>query len=318
MNMEITRRRPSVLYVFGAGHSGSSFLDVLLDLHPKVTGMGEVHRLTLEPERRICACGETLSNCPLWQHVVAKYCARNDVEVDQRQLWTETLPVSISRKRTGNKISRGLLDCLAVYGHPVPLAGLTRMSRWAKYNEQVIRNSLELYGAVSEVTGCEVVVDSTKNPLRGKLLSVEVPKNFWGIKLVRDGRAVAASTMRRENVSMSAAAWRWVKANVKLEASLRSIPGERRRLVRYEDVCLDPQGELGRLWEWIGVECKTETIFEQLGGQKKNHQIPGNPALLEGISTITPDQRWKRELNKKDLRTFEWIAGALNRKYGYK
>ena len=69
-----------VIFVAGLGHSGSTFLELLLSSHPDVVGLGEiglqVERLLLEDSdeigKEICSCGIPWSECLFWGQLVAK------------------------------------------------------------------------------------------------------------------------------------------------------------------------------------------------------------------------------------------------------
>lgn len=66
--------RPMVVYIAGLGHSGSTLLDLVLGSHSRLVGLGEVDRTLEGPEfsgalkgqSPGCACGEMLTQCPLW------------------------------------------------------------------------------------------------------------------------------------------------------------------------------------------------------------------------------------------------------------
>jgi len=57
--------RPKILYIVGAGRSGSTILDIALGNSPEICSSGELVRL---PERgwlddQYCACGERVKRC---------------------------------------------------------------------------------------------------------------------------------------------------------------------------------------------------------------------------------------------------------------
>ncbi|MEZ4826787.1 MAG: sulfotransferase [Bacteroidia bacterium] len=63
----------NIVYILGLGHSGSTFLQMVLSSHPQVVGMGEVAKLLKELESGVeekdiplCSCGETISDCTVW------------------------------------------------------------------------------------------------------------------------------------------------------------------------------------------------------------------------------------------------------------
>ena len=61
-----------LVLIASAGHSGSTLLDLLLGNHSGVSSAGEMNRLTLYPEERLCACGATVAQCPYWSGIRAQ------------------------------------------------------------------------------------------------------------------------------------------------------------------------------------------------------------------------------------------------------
>ena len=118
-----------------------------------------------------------------------------------------------------------------------------------------------LYGSLAETEETQIIVDSTKNPIRMKLLYLTRPSQLKIIFLVRDGRAVAASARRRLGISISQAARRWKRASWNLLWVLKTIPNTSIYRLRYEDLCDQPDIELGKLCKFIGVE-KCNSILE--------------------------------------------------------
>src|SRR5512138_347128 len=62
-----------VLYIMGAGHIGSTIVDIVLGRHPHVESLGELskfHRAGWTPDSsRVCACGSPVFECPFWVEV---------------------------------------------------------------------------------------------------------------------------------------------------------------------------------------------------------------------------------------------------------
>ena len=56
-----------------------------------------------------------------------------------------------------------------------------------------------LYSAIADTTGCDVIVDSSKWPQYGLLLTERLPLDVYVLHLVRDPRAVAYSWQRRQS-----------------------------------------------------------------------------------------------------------------------
>ncbi len=168
------------------------------------------------------------------------------------------------------------------------------------------------------------------------------------IHLVRDGRAVAASMMRKYTDRSIWKASRLWKHDVKRNERLinRQPKGDCYEMI-YEKVKADTPGELERFCDWLGVAFDPgmvefwNTDHHYLGGNKgtlfgmtrkagkddpidvrKRYEGDKAPEWdLKHYENADPakfvDERWRRELSAKQLRVFAWVAGRLNKKYGY-
>jgi hypothetical protein len=177
-------------------------------------------------------------------------------------------------------------------------------------------NSWTVADAMAAVSGTPFVIDSSKSPLRLKLLYMLRRDRVRIVHLVRDGRAVAASAMRRRDMSAALAGRLWKRDNQNLAVMLASVPARLRTRVHYEALCEDPVREMTRIGNFLGLEFDPTMLTL---GQRPVHNIPGNPMLFHtDRRTITKDERWRRDLSDRDLAAFERAAGRLNRSFGYR
>lgn len=189
-----------------------------------------------------------------------------------------------------------------------------RVSPLAARHLEAGANSWRVVDAIAAVDGTRFVVDSSKSAVRMKLLYMLRPKRVRIINLVRDGRAVAASAMRRNGIDAASAARIWKRENQHLAAVLRTVPNRAIHQMRYERLCEDPAGELTRACHFLGMDFEPGMLALW---DREIHSIPGNPMLFQkSRRTITKDERWRRELSAGDLAAFERVAGSLNRSFG--
>lgn len=82
-----------IVYIYGLGYSGSTILDLILRLHPKIIGFGELYPIF--KEQRVdfsqyqCTCGETLNQCNFWndfEEIYNKYFGQDYSEMYKRFL----------------------------------------------------------------------------------------------------------------------------------------------------------------------------------------------------------------------------------------
>lgn len=64
--------KPQVIYIMSLGHSGSTLLELLFNLHfDEVTSLGEIYQTYKRrgQEQRICTCKSEVSACDFWKHI---------------------------------------------------------------------------------------------------------------------------------------------------------------------------------------------------------------------------------------------------------
>lgn len=302
-----------VLYIAGAGRSGSTLLDLLLGNHPKIIGLGEVHRVCLNPSERICACGEPINRCRFWRNVLKHVLDCYDLSAED---WPEEFPTTslTDRKAAGIRDLR-LVDLLLLIGSYKLLRTAAQISRSCFRHIRMTENSWRLYDVVAQQHRVSTIVDSSKNAARMKLLYMARPRSLRVIHLVRDGRAVAHSLRRRYGISIKEAALQWKLANRNVELVLKTIPARRRMLIHYEDLCRRPQQVLKKIVRFGGFKSGPPGTELRRSGC---HQIPGNRLLFERRGAeIREDRTWESGLSQTDEKQFELAAGSFNRRYGY-
>lgn len=301
-----------LVYIGGTGHSGSTLLDLLLNNHSMIQSTGEIHRLNhyargnLEP----CTCGQPVAECPFWLDVERRVRESRGLAPETRPLLSDE--IMIRTEAVGGW--RSVVEKAALVQPSLPLGrALGRAVAPAHY--RAARASLEWYRAIRKATGTSLVVDSSKDPRRLKWLYTVAPAHYRLVYLVRDGRAVTASGIRRRGHSMEEVARKWRALHRRSRAAQRSIPAGQKLRVRYETLCTEPERVLREIHRFLGVPGEDGGTTIRREG---SHNIGGNAMRLRaGETTIRLDDRWKRELSPQQLEVFDRIAGRLNRRLGY-
>jgi hypothetical protein len=301
-----------VLYVAGHGRSGSTLLDVMVSEHPDVVGLGELHRLSLDPIERWCADGHPVSQSPFWAPVIESVCARYGVPVDG---WPARLPTSVVR---GSGPRRRLLDLELMAATDPVRALVSRLPPLADYLP-AIHHSLAFIDEAARRSGASWAVDSTKNPARMKAMWAVRPERVRIVHLLRDGRAVAASNRRRMGVPIEESARRWAAENLKVRWALATVPRRSWLVLRYEDLCADPGRALDQVDRLLGVDSSRRVTAPDRTVER--HQIPGNEWLLADAGTgpvrVDLDERWRRHWSAADEAAYRAGAGGTDGRYGY-
>jgi hypothetical protein len=325
---DAVRRKPkptTVLFLGGLGRSGSTLLERLLAQVPGCVSVGELVFLWTrglhDGER--CGCGERLPECPFWAEVGLKaFGGWSEVDL------AETLELARSVDRT-----RYIPLLLLPFQPP----GFKR--RLAAYAEILTR----LYAAIAQVSGAEVVVDSSKHASTALLLR-RVHLDLRLTHVVRDSRAVAHSWSRRKKRPEAVSAdrelmqvwspervaryWMWQNLLLELAAKLR-VPTRR---LRYEDLLRDPRAEVGAILDLVepGLRRPIDHSMPFLSEEAApvgvryaahlgvGHTVAGNPMRFEsGWVPMRLDDAWKREMPRRTQRIVALLTAPLMRRYGY-
>jgi len=310
------RENDLVLYITSSGRSGSTLIDMLLGGHSKITSTGEFHVLSLYSRRNdsafrsLCTCGQTISNCTFWQRIARIGAKRLNANYEMELVRQKEVMVRIDKiGRVRNVIEKGLM--ISGIRPPWSLSSFVV----GKEHRDAVDNSLFWLDCIRAAEKTPVIVDSTKDVRRLKLYYLRAPKSLRVIYLVRDGRAVAAASIRRTGCDMVDAARGWVTQNRAIRASLKGMPGKQIHTVHYEDFCKDPKSHLESICYFLGLSFEPRMLRLN---KANHHNIGGNPMRFRHHEQqIKVDERWKKELGNRDLEVFSNIGGKLNEQLGY-
>jgi hypothetical protein len=301
-----------VVYIMGHGYSGSTLLTFLLGTHPQIATIGELGiapraKADLSPEEYLCSCLAPVRDCGFWQRVSREMSERGH----RFDIWDADLDF---RVRDG-----GLADVLlrAVQRGPVletaRSAGIRLVPGARRERDRVVSRIASLAEIVSRIKGCETFLDSSKRPERATLMQRSGEFDMRVIHLVRDGRAVAWSSMKHLGIGPEDAARSWLADNQGSEHARRYFPPDRWMTLRYEDLCADPDGTIARLHGFMGIPSRNGYY----NFRAVDHHIIGNQMRLSSTSEIRLDEGWKQALTPEQITAIDRFIAPLNRRYGY-
>lgn len=187
-----------------------------------------------------------------------------------------------------------------------------------------------LYEALAEVTGARVLVDSSKLPPYGMLVTQLSRLDVRILHVVRDARATAYSWSRSKQAKTSRdddalmprqplvkstalwLTWNWV-------ALLRWAGRAGYLRLRYEDFVADPQGSLQQVCELANLD-PTDLPFldDHRVDLEGGHVIAGNPDRhRHGAVAIREDDQWRRTMRSRDRLAVTLLASAGLIAFGY-
>ena len=303
---------PGLIYIAATGRSGSTMLDLLLGGSPFVQGTGEIEQLAYGLRSRIepCTCGRPVASCPFWLSIQRKGAEQLGLSSEANLFESRSLRLDPS---VVSPLAAQVQRLLLLLGQPAAYRAFSRI--FAKRHHDAVENSLFWYDVIRRATGKPIIVDSSKNAQRMKALYMADPACFKLIFLVRDGRGVTASEMRRKGVSMTQAARYWVGIQRLLLRAQASIPAACKVRIHYEELCQAPGPTLQTICRFVGIPY--DERFVQIR-RNEAHNICGNPMRHRTTETqIVLDEQWKEQLTSADLAVFQRIAGAVNERLGY-
>jgi hypothetical protein len=308
--------RVRVLYLGGIGRSGSTLVERLIGQLPGVCAVGELVHLwergIAEDER--CGCGEPFRQCLFWQQVgAAAFGCWDQVDVSR----VAALRFQVDRNRFIPALARRDLS-------PKMRRALTEYTSYYAL----------LYAAITQVSGCELVVDSSKHPSLAHCLRWQADVDLRILHLVRDSRAVAyswsrqvlrpdtdrQSYMTRYSSAMAAGQWNAQNAAFHLLAR-RGCPTMR---LKYEDFIAEPQLTLRQVSGFAGLPAQASYPFLKVDGTScwahlgSGHSVSGNPMrFATGQVPIRRDERWRTSMPKVQQRAVTALTLPLLAGYGY-
>lgn len=258
-----------------------------------------------------CGCGAPLPECSFWREVA-----------EQAYGGWDPMGGHLLRLRTLFDRQR-YIPLMTVRGLPGTVG---------RGVEQYARELASLYRAAAEVSGSDVVIDSSKHASTAFALRHAPDIDLHVIHLVRDSRGVTNSWTRKvqrpevvHGVSFmprhhpAHAALRWLGTNMEIHALERLGAAVTR--VRYETLIERPDEELSRIAGAAGLELPSDNI-PFLNGQRvrlgEAHTAAGNPMRFSSDEMVLRrDEAWRRELRPAHQRLVTALTWPLLRRYGY-
>jgi len=309
---------PEVLYIGAYSRSGSTLASYLIGCLPGYVAIGELHQVWERGIRdnQLCSCGEKFWACPFWQ-AVGDSAFGGWKSVDAAEL------IDVRDKLvTGD---RYLPSLLAPHVPPGP-----RTSALLRRYSDIVT---PLYRAIGEVTGGDVLVDSSKIGTAALVLARTGGVRLRVLHLVRDSRGVAFSWMKRgvvrpeitetveymDTYTPRFTATRWAYHNLLLHAlSLHGVP---RALLRYESLVAAPRDSIGAALTRLGLPAREDDLAALGDGRVSlaaQHTIGGNPMRFRGDGqAVKADEAWRAAMTPHDRRWVTTLTWPLLARYGY-
>ncbi|MGQ9505635.1 MAG: sulfotransferase family protein [Thermogutta sp.] len=317
------KQRPGVIFVMGAGRSGSTVLDLFLGQHPMIQSAGELCNIVNSGwiGGEYCSCGERVPACAFWS--------------DVRRVWedlTGAQPQEYEKLRSLVEQRKSTLWKMLWTDRPENISLAEKGSgKFLAY----VQWTHALYRAISKVSGKPIIIDSSKNAARGLALVMMDQRmdliDLHLIHLIRDVRGFVWSQRKsfrrdeRAGVARDLAprpVWKsilvWLLVNTISERARARHEQSQALLLRYEDFASDTLQEAIKLAAFLGVSA--EPWLEIVTTQRPlepGHVVAGNRVRMQRRIVIRPDTEWQSRLTRFEKALCWFLAGWKARHYGY-
>ncbi|MEM2768827.1 MAG: sulfotransferase, partial [Candidatus Pacearchaeota archaeon] len=280
-----------IIFIAGAGRSGSTILDIILGEGENCFSVGELRQIFLYflPKESLCSCGNTYKTCRFWSEVLFNVFGKNDF----------------------SSAEINVLSKLHKIVEKIPILNSRNQYNYIKKFTSEIQEFKDiwktLYQKIFEVSGCDIIIDSSKTP-QYLLILKDMPFKVYLLHLIRDPRGVAYSwTKKKYEVGIYrymkthhpfTSAREWLIRNFKIER-LKKFFNEN-YLLKYEEFCKAPLILLEDIMKKFDLKLFPDFIKDNtILIKKKKHLLGGNPVrfLNNNFIEIKCDERWKKDLS---------------------
>lgn len=295
-----------ILYIGGVGRSGSSLVERLLDKHPKVISLGEIHQIFSHwihfDKRQLCGCGAQFQECAFWNEVVTRaFGSMSDFDTTEWRMRRASVLGDNRRK-----------EILLGLGTP----------QYYDELDAFLKSVGALYHAIAEVSGASVIVDSSKTALWACALQRMNEVDVYFLHFVRNPYATAYSWQRKKimpevwweermmpTFSASEIGKRWRATYITSRIAAQRFTAYKR--VHYEDFIKAPQEQLRSILKFAELDdlAKEEGVIEGRVSIKPGHTVMGNPMRVQRDIVLREDIEWRDGLTSADHKSvhrFVW------------
>lgn len=275
-----------VIYIAGNGHSGSTLLDMILGSNEGCFSVGEITFITRSTIMgEYCSCKRTISECEVWTEVLEKWGDKREISYQRYH----ELHWQFERNK---KTFQTLLNYI-----------------WpSSVFEQYCLATLQLFQAIQEVTGCSVIIDSSKSPQRIAVLSkivdlevIHICRNFTGVLNSSKSSVIKNIEAGIEADSPPRRTWKvildWIFTNTAAEIFCLGVSS---RKVLYKNFVKTPEilKELHPLLKNINRDQSFSA----------SHMLAGNVIRLKKDLKINPEIGFQyKRLSTRQLTLGKWM-----------
>jgi len=259
-----------LVYIAGAGHSGSTLLEMFVSGAPAHVGLGEIFQLVDRRNTIIdnldghkCSCGAAVAECPYWSPIIA---ALRLIPREQEGARYTALADGFAQRFGPDAV---LLD-----SSKTP-EGLAAAVKSGAFDIRVLHLARDVRSWL---------VSQRKSHTRNGVAT-------WQANRERDGLVKGTAKYARRTSLAEARSWQKVNRAVEEVVAANALPS---LPVSYERLCFDTAGMQREIEEFLGVKIAG---YGDAQARADNHSIFGNRMRFEPekLREIRYDNGWMRD-----------------------
>lgn len=256
-----------LVYLLGAGRSGTTLLATVLNTHPRIQTIGEMHQfLDFISENKPCSCGEELGKCSFWSPIINEIVDSKD-EIEKQSRFTEACE----------------------YHRNIPGLMLSKNA-----NNAYLEIQQKIFRAIISHSEKDVLLDSSKYLARYLLLSRSPDIEISGIYVVRDVRGLITSFAKRVQTSRSPLSTIAYYLLINFFGEILYRTDKRILKIRYEDLIDNPMSQVRRIsLHAFDGNVEFSTLPENFDIP---HIVGGNRMKVKKQVRILKDDLWKTKM----------------------
>lgn len=271
--------KTSIIYLLGAGRSGTTLLATVLNAHPNIHTMGEMHQFLKFLKSNIpCSCGLLLDECPFWGQILEQ------LKFSKEEIVLKHEEASL------NEQHRNI---------PGILIGKKR-------GKEYLETQNLIFGTIQSLKPGEWLLDSSKYIARYLMLKKSKSHRIKGIYVVRDVRGVINSFSKKVQTPKSPASTLLYYMAINFFGQLICWLDKDVLKIKYEDFVAAPIPNAARIYSHI---FESESNFKDMPSVFQiPHIIGGNRLKKHNSLVIKRDDVWKVKIPRHKQIIYYLIA----------
>jgi hypothetical protein len=254
-----------LLYLLGAGRSGTTLIATVLGNQPKIQAVGEMHQFQEHLlNNKNCSCGELLEDCVFWEPIL-NYLDLNLIDLQRN-----------SQKEKHSNILKLML---------------TRRA-----DKEYIALQEDIYRGILNSNSESWILDSSKYISRYLLLSKSKLFNIKGLYVVRDVRGVINSFKKQVQTPKRPLSTILYYVLINSFGQLVCWTDKRVIKIKYEDFIKQPDKMVGKILTHITQTDDSRKKPVVPSEFHVPHIIGGNRLKAKSSIVIKPDLEWKNKI----------------------